>query len=277
MNDINPMQALKIKQRGDEAECRSLAEMFGTDKTIKVETCEKHGDFESRNLFRQLWSGCPACAAEEKVVRDREAEEMAANMRHAVWQRKLGEAGIPERFHTRTLASYITSNAGQRSAFAFAKEYAECFESAKQAGRSAIFCGKPGTGKTHLAVGIGLHAMTLGKLVLFTTVQRAVRRVKDSWRKDSQESETDVIDMLVEPDLLILDEIGVQFGSDFEKNLMFDILNERYEKSRPSLLLSNLTAQEVKAFLGERVYDRLREDGGKCIPFDWASHRGSAA
>jgi DNA replication protein DnaC len=74
--------------------------------------------------------------------------------------------------------------------------------------------------------------------------------------------------------LLIIDEIGVQFGSPFETNLMFDILNERYEKLRPTLLLSNLTAPEIKAFLGERIYDRLREDGGQFVPFDWQSHRG---
>lgn len=247
------------------------------ERVPKRQNCGDHGEYDSRNVVGNVWTKCPVCEADQAVKRRLEEDGRAAVEKNRLWQRRLGEAGIPERFHNRTLASYIATNAGQKSALAFATKYAEGFELAQKAGRSAIFCGKPGTGKTHLAVGIGLHAMTLGKLVLFTTVQRAVRRVKDSWRKDSQESETDVIDILVEPDLLILDEIGVQFGSDFEKNLMFDILNERYEKSRPSLLLSNLTAQEVKAFLGERVYDRLREDGGKCIPFDWSSHRGSAA
>lgn len=244
--------------------------------STRVGSCAAHGDFESRNVFGSVWTRCPTCMAEDRENQQREDEARAAAERVRAWQKRLGDAGIPERFHSRTLDSYRCANAGQRSAFSFAQEYAEAFEVAQKTGCSAIFCGKPGTGKTHLAVGIGLHAMTLGKLVLFTTVQRAVRRVKDSWRKDSVESETDVIDMLVQPDLLILDEIGVQFGSEFEKNLMFDILNERYEKSRPSLLLSNLTAPEVKAFLGERVYDRLREDGGKCIPFDWVSYRGKS-
>lgn len=253
-----------------------IAELLKTDKSVRKGNCDKHGDFESRNVFGGVWSRCPVCMNEDAEIRKREEEDRAAIEKSRVWQRRLGIAGIPERFHTRTLESYIATNAGQRSALAFANEDARAFDVVQKAGRSAIFCGKPGTGKTHLAVGIGLHVMSLGKLVLFTTVQRAVRRVKDSWRNDSQESETDVIDMLVQPDLLILDEIGVQFGSDFEKNLMFDILNERYEKSRPSLLLSNLTAEEVKAFLGERVYDRLREDGGKCIPFDWSSHRGKS-
>lgn len=271
---MNELTALKTVTNGTHEEAIELADLLQTEKTTRPAHCDKHGNFESRNVFAGVWSRCPVCMAEDKAEQVRDEAERVASEKVRVWQRRLGEAGIPERFHNRTLASYTATNAGQRSALSFAQSYADGFDEVQKAGRSAIFCGKPGTGKTHLAVGIGLHAMTLGKLVLFTTVQRAVRRVKDSWRKDSTESETDVIDILVEPDLLILDEIGVQFGSEFEKNLMFDILNERYEKSRPSLLLSNLTAPEVKAFLGERVYDRLREDGGKCIPFDWSSHRG---
>lgn len=273
---MKTLEALKVVTNGTHDEVIAMADLLNTEKQTRLGNCAKHGDFESRNVFGGVWSRCPICMKEEVEVRKREEEDRAAIEKARSWHRKLGESGIPERFHNRTLSSYLAANSGQKSALAFATEYAEGFESAQKTGRSAIFCGRPGTGKTHLAVGIGLHAMTLGKLVLFTTVQRAVRRVKDSWRKDSNESETDVIDMMVEPDLLILDEIGVQFGSDFEKNLMFDILNERYEKNRPSLLLSNLTAEEVKAFLGERVYDRLREDGGKCIPFDWPSHRGKS-
>jgi DNA replication protein DnaC len=186
----------------------------------------------------------------------------------------LGEAAIPERFCNRTLESYTPALDGQRRALAFAQEYACNFSAAIETGRSAIFCGKPGTGKTHLAVGIGLEVMRSGRLVLFTTAQRAFRRMKDAWRKDSDESEGDVIRLLVQPDLLILDEIGVQFGTKFEENALFDILNERYEKRRPSLLLSNLTAPEVRAFLGERVYDRIKEDRGVIVPFDWPSYRG---
>lgn len=240
----------------------------------KIETCGVHGDFESKNIFGQVWSGCQECAAEQKIISDRANSEMEERERQRVWLMRLGDADIPERFRTRTLASYKANNAGQKRALMFATEYAEQFSLVCETGRSAIFCGLPGTGKTHLAIGIALHVMGLKKSAMFTTVQRIIRRAKDAWRKDSEESESDVIDMLVYPSLLIIDEIGVQFGSEFEKNFMFDLLNERYEKRRPTILLSNLTASEIKAFFGDRIYDRLREDGGQCVSFDWASHRG---
>jgi DNA replication protein DnaC len=67
----------------------------------------------------------------------------------------------------------------------------------------------------------------------------------------------------------------VQFGSDTEKLLLFDILNERYERRRPTILMSNLPRDEVSSYLGERVFDRLREDGGEFISFTWESYRKS--
>ena len=143
--------------------------------------------------------------------------------------------------------------------------------------KGVFLLGPTGTGKTHLAVGIGLHIMQRNRLVLFVTAQRMFCRIKDSWRKGSDESQSDVIRLLTQPDLLILDEIGVQFGSKFEEEALFDVMNERYEKRKPTLLLSNKDESEVRALIGERVYDRLREDGGVIVPFGWSSHRGSAA
>ena|ERR1035437_2506167 len=261
-NVVEPAKLAKLKLSVLEA-----------DKTVLCEK-EGHGEFTSRNVFGSIWTKCPKCNEIEKIAKqaDDEAKDRAEKLR--IWQNKLGEAGIPERFHDRTLENYSASNDGQRNALNFATTYAESFGSDESKGRSAIFCGKPGTGKNHLATAIGMSLMKRGKSVAFITVQRMVRRVKDSWRNDSDESESDVISMLTWPDLLILDEIGVQFGTDFEKNLLFDVLNTRYEKRKSTLLLSNLPASEVKNFLGDRVYDRLREDKGQCIPFDWQSSRG---
>lgn len=194
----------------------------------------------------------------------------------ARWQQRIGMAGIPDRFCDRTLESYVAATPCQRKALAFAEEYAHRFNQTSETGRSALFIGKPGTGKTHMAIGIAQTAMKRWNAsVLFTTTLRAIRRVKDTWHRDSVETESQAIAALVFPDLLILDEIGIQFGSNTEKLILFDVLNSRYEKRAPTLLLSNLTLSEVRGYLGERVFDRMREDGGEVVVFDWASHRGS--
>ena len=240
-------------------------------------TCATHGAFESRCRFRDAWSGCQACVTERKgaEVAQEAAKAKAAEVER--WQRRIGTAGIPPRFKDRTLDSFIASTEPQRKALAFALQYADDFDGVMQTGRSALFVGKPGTGKTHLAVGIALEVMQRwDSSALFITTMRALRRVKETWTRGSEESESEAIGALVYPDLLILDEVGVQFGSETEKHLLFDVLNERYEQRKPSLLLSNLTSTEVSGYLGERIFDRLREDGGVDVVFDWASHRGKS-
>lgn len=240
----------------------------------KPAVCDTHGEFESRCFIGSVWSKCPTCEAERAARERTEAETREREARLAAWQKKIGQAGIPDRFHSRSLRNFEADTDAQRAALAFANDYADNFAQVLATGRSALFIGKPGTGKTHLACGIGLQVMReQNRTVLFTTVMRALRRVKDTWAKGSAESESQAIAALVFPDLLILDEVGVQFGSEFEKNIIFDILNERYEKRRPTILMSNLPESEVIGYLGERVIDRVREDGGRLVPFSWASRR----
>lgn len=255
----------------------TIGNLLTTQAATKQETCVTHGPYESRNVIGKIWSRCPQCATEEVERMRVEVECRAREEKRRAWERKIGMAGIPDRFRTRTLESYIAKNDGQRRVLAFAKDYADNFAAALETGRSALFIGTPGTGKTHLAVGIALQIMQQRRTVLFTSVLRAIRRIKETWSKGSKETETQAIAALVFPDLLILDEVGIQFGSEAEKLLLFDVLNERYEKRRPTILLSNLTKDEVVAYLGERIIDRIREDGGSMQVFNWESARGTLA
>jgi len=245
------------------------------EKVTRQDTCEHHGAFESVNFIGKIWSRCPHCAAALAELRKKREEEEERVERQRAWEYRLSTSCIPERFLDRTLKNFKAETPEQQRALAFANAYADDFDGVMKTGRCALFVGAPGTGKTHLAAGIALRLMHRDqRSVLFTTVMRAIRGIKDTWSKGSETTETQAIEALVYPDLLILDEVGVQFGSETEKLMLFDVLNERYEKRKPCLLLSNLAIDDVKAFLGERVFDRLREDGGEAVAFDWDSYRG---
>jgi DNA replication protein DnaC len=257
---------------------QDLSNIVAKPATTRTSNCGAHGDFESRNYIGRIWSRCPACAIEEAALEEDRQQELERERKQAAWLDRLESSCIPERFKDRSLKNFIAETPEQARALDFSSAYADGFDAVMRTGRSAMFVGGPGTGKTHLAAGIALRLMHRDKrTVLFTTVMRAIRRVKDTWTKGSSVSETQAIESLVYPDLLILDEVGVQFGSETEKLILFDVLNERYEKRKPCLLLSNLSVEDVRAYLGERIFDRLREDGGEAVPFDWASHRGRSA
>ncbi|MFW6345232.1 MAG: hypothetical protein ACOC0M_02710, partial [Halomonas sp.] len=102
-----------------------------------------------------------------------------------------------------------------------------------------------------------------------------LREFRSSYRPDGP-SEDEVMARMIEPDLLIIDEVGVAIGN-LEKTqaTLFDVFNGRYEEGKPTLLLGNVTTQELRAFLGERVDRRIREGGGPVVPFTWSPHQAT--
>lgn len=257
---------------------QSLSNLATPAATItRPANCDAHGAYESRNFIGKIWSRCPKCSDTLAAIQKKQQDDAKREAQQQAWAASLDASCIPERFLDRSLKSFKAETPEQQRALAFATAYADDFDTVIKTGRCAMFVGLPGTGKTHLAAGIGLRIMHRdSRRVLFMTVMRAIRTIKDTWSKDSELSETQAIAALVRPDLLILDEVGIQFGSETEKLMLFDVLNERYEKRRPTLLISNLGMEDVRAYLGERVFDRLREDGGEAVAFGWESYRGKA-
>jgi DNA replication protein DnaC len=245
------------------------------DSRCKPAECADHGPYiaSAVAVFGDVWTSCPRCEAgrEERERLESQIEQDRQNK--AKWLARLESSGIPKRFYAAELSLYEALGAGQIAALAWATGYASEFEIALQTGRSALLVGKPGTGKTHLAVGICLHVLGRGQEAAFCTVQRMMRRIKATWGRSATETEIQAIAAYTKPDLLVLDEVGIQFGSKAEHDLMFDVLNDRYENMRPTILISNLPLADVKTLLGDRVIDRMREAGGKVVAFDWESHR----
>lgn len=240
----------------------------------RLSTCERHGPYQSRSLLGGSWARCPQCVKEKRDADEakKAAEQEAVAEKN--WREAVKNSEIPCRFVDCTLGNFAADSEGQKKALAFAKNYTEDLDGVMESGRGAILVGRPGTGKTHLAAAIGMESLGQGFSVRYTTVIRALRRIKDTWGKAAAETEQSAVASMTRPDLLIIDEVGVQFGSETEKMILFDVLNERYENRRPTLLISNLSVHDVSAYLGERVIDRLREDGGEVVAFAWESYRG---
>jgi DNA replication protein DnaC len=236
-------------------------------------TCETHGDFESRHIIDRIWSRCPKCEAERRTVEEAEAEEQARKMREARRRKLLGRAAIPERFAGKSFGSFNADTDAKRSALTVLRDYAENFECNAQAGRGLILSGKPGTGKSHLA-GAVLQSQ-LNRDVLYATCMDVIRMVRETWRRDSEKSERQVLAYLGGLDLLVIDEMGVQYGTDGEQTVLFDVLDRRYREVKPTILLTNQNTDGLKGYLGERTFDRLRETC-RVVSFDWESYRPQA-
>ena len=161
-----------------------LAMYTAPTPVLGTKTCETHGDYEARHLVRDRWTMCPQCRAIAEAKEEAEKQEQMRQARDAAIWAAVGRAGIPDRFMDKSLKNFVADTREKQAALDFAIDYADNFGAVLESGRSAVWIGKPGTGKTHLACGIGKRVIRDHKAsVLFITVMRAMRSIKDTWAK----------------------------------------------------------------------------------------------
>lgn len=245
--------------------------------TTATLTCQHHGPYPGQKVTiasREIASPCPTCKeAESQQQAEAEKARRAAERNRRI--RNLVVASeLPRRFAGRTFQNYRAECQEQARIKTIIQRFAVNFEDVLREGAGLVLCGKPGTGKTHLSAAMANHVMREhGRRVRFMTVLDLLRSVKGTMARDSDSTETQVINRMLAPDLLILDEVGVQYGTDYERMVITDLLNKRYNEMRPTVLISNLDSDELARYVGERVMSRMTEGGGAILSFDWDSYR----
>lgn len=268
----------------EEKGCVALADTLPFKLESVVATCPVHGQYEASVMQlggRDVTSYCPGCAAADQRRQHEEFDANRARERDDARRQRIAErlatAGIPARFRNCAFDNFVIDEGSahepqQRLALRMSEAFVQRWEAVKARGQMLVMTGSTGTGKTHLACAIanGLIA-SHGAAVAFGTVADHVRGVKAAFQRDSGMSERDAVRALIEPDLLILDEVG-QRTTEYEQQLMFDVINARYAEMRPMVLMSNLSVPELETLLGDRLADRLHEVG-VFINLAWSSYR----
>lgn len=239
---------------------------MGTGNRVK-EICEIHGEYVSQCVSKSdigkefdIYTKCPKCeAGGSRIPLSGDGAVLALS--------------IPKRYKNKSFENYEAVTSNQAHALFVCQGYCEYFDSNFEDGKNLLLCGKPGTGKTHLAYSIAKAIAKSGRSIIYTTAYKMIKEIRDTWDHGSRQTEQHIIRKFTAPDLLIIDEVGVQSNTENERTLMFQVLDARYQDMKPVLIVGNLTFNELTEYMGERIIDRLREGGGSLIPLDWESYR----
>lgn len=150
-------------------------------------------------------------------------------------------------------------------------EWAKEFRSHMKTGKSLILLGDVGTGKNHLSSAM-INYVIENFLVrcLFTSVTQIFMEIKETFSKKNA-SERGAIEKFTEVGLLVVNELGLSPGTDYEFEKINFILNERIDNNRPFVLISNLNSKQLEEVVGDRLADRIAEH--PVLNFGWPSFR----
>lgn len=190
---------------------------------------------------------------------------------HAAWCAQLAaRSGVPERYRAARLGDVSLVAEACRDRVSGLVESLAGLETTP-----AIIAvlGHRGAGKTHQACALVNHFCSLGRSAVIMSAMSFFLLVRATYRADAAETEDQVIERLVRRDLLVLDELHERGDTPSEDRLLHRLINRRYERLKPTVLISNQTQEQFARQVGESIVDRIRE-GGRIITCGWSSLRG---
>jgi len=100
--------------------------------------------------------------------------------------------------------------------------------------------GPCGVGKTHLAVAI-CQELIKTKVVpcLFYDFRELIKDIQSSYSPESEFTESEILIPVIETEILILDELGAKRPSSWVEEMLFYIINQRYNKKKLTIFTSN--------------------------------------
>jgi DNA replication protein DnaC len=185
--------------------------------------------------------------------------------RDGVGTQLLADARIPPLYKKCDLDNFNDYNDSLVHAVTRARAFCDAFPVVD---KGLLFLGRPGVGKTHLAVATLKRIIRqTGARGLFFTSPELLALIRGTYNSATRSSESDVLRPVMEAQLLVLDDLGAERPTDWVEETMNLIVNTRYNYRRVTLFTSNYAletpsgshAEELIERVGFRLLSRLHE------------------
>ena len=121
---------------------------------------------------------------------------------------------------------------------------------------SILFCGKVGSGKTHLSMGIANKLMDRGIATIIMPYSQDIIRLKQN-RMD-KEYYNRLISKYKRAKVLLIDDLFKGSVTDSDKSIIFEIIDYRYFNQKPLIISSEKTCEEL-LYIDEAIGSRIIE------------------
>lgn len=114
-------------------------------------------------------------------------------------------------------------------------------------GQGLLFMGRPGRGKTHLAVAIIRALMEQQHApCLFCDFPDLLREIQHSYNPLTHGSERLILEPILDADVLVLDDLGTMKWSEWVKDMVAHVINDRYKHGNSTILTTNYLDEELE-------------------------------
>jgi len=141
------------------------------------------------------------------------------------------------------------------------KRYAKNFEEIKEKGHGILLFGDVGVGKTFVAACIVNSVIDQGYSAIMTNFSRIINTVQETFDQRQK-----YLDSLNSVDLMVIDDLAVERKTDYVKEMMYQIIDNRYRSGKPLIVTTNLTIDNLvnaTDISDKRTYHRILE---MCTP-----------
>lgn len=125
-------------------------------------------------------------------------------------------------------------------------------------GENLVIVGPVGTGKTYAAVAACRPVHFGGEGVAFWPVVELLDALRPGAHRDDDHD--DLYDALLQVPVLILDDLGAERPTDWTTERLYALVNRRWLDMRPTVVTSNVPADQIESAIGERLLSRLTHD-----------------
>ena len=185
------------------------------------------------------------CSCFEQLLAKYSFEEMTANCEIALHD-----------FDEFQLAYYPIGNDSEDDRTKMSKNLNRCIKYANDfttKSNSIFMIGNTGLGKTLLCSCIAKKVIEKGNSVIFRSIMKVF---EDALAEHYGKKTGDTLGELQKADLVILDDLGSEYGNQSDP-ILYQILNDRINLHKPTIISSNLSIQQICDRYNERIVSRL--------------------